>query len=475
MAWHEGGAAMNDSPMYFYLPENLDLKPILSDLKPSFSSQPSEWIDYASYLVDLIFKGTHFADRASTGGYVTLMVKYLRKVIPQAKFDSLRTRLIKQDVIEMDKQYIVGKKSMGYRLCGEYRKSVHRRHIIASPKVAKRIRRVHHENIMGMDDVHRYLWKQFKRVDFNLREAMEIVHRHEQKLAANERGFLPTIFLAAEELSTGNWLPTVCKYGRFHTPLTRLLSNCRRALRINGQRLVNLDIANSQPLFFGVLLAQKQDLFYSSYTCPPRVAGGGLGGCISQKVDYLGGTGVFGAKGVVIDGSESVFPDSCANSRHSDLIPEDVQTYLTLVQEGRLYDHLAENSTLSRRQFKEKLFCDVFYGQNYINSKLTRAFKKLFPTVYSHIRNYKKSNYRRLAWLMQKTESDYMINGVCRRLMLDYPEITFLTIHDSILTSPDHAGTVKTVMLEEFVKLGMRPTIRVESYEDEDVNLAAKT
>jgi len=38
------------------------------------------------------------------------------------------------------------------------------------------------------------------------------------------------------------------------------------------------------------------------------------------------------------------------------------------------------------------------------------------------------------------------------------------TIHDSILTTPDHAEAVRAIMVEEFGRPGLHPTIRQEEY-----------
>jgi hypothetical protein len=43
---------------------------------------------------------------------------------------------------------------------------------------------------------------------------------------------------------------------------------------------------------------------------------------------------------------------------------------------------------------------------------------------------------------------------------------TFIgTIHDSIMTTPDRAEAVKTIMVEEFQRFGLNPTIRLETYQ----------
>ncbi len=54
-------------------------------------------------------------------------------------------------------------------------------------------------------------------------------------------------------LASGDYRATVCRFGRFHTPVTRLPRELRCCLSVGGARLVNVDLANSQPLIFGVL------------------------------------------------------------------------------------------------------------------------------------------------------------------------------------------------------------------------------
>ncbi len=50
-----------------------------------------------------------------------------------------------------------------------------------------------------------------------------------------------------------------------------------------------------------------------------------------------------------------------------------------------------------------------------------------------------------------------------------YPHVFIATIHDSIMATPEHAETVRGVMLEEFEKLGVCPRLKIEDYGAADV------
>ena len=54
------------------------------------------------------------------------------------------------------------------------------------------------------------------------------------------------------------------------------------------------------------------------------------------------------------------------------------------------------------------------------------------------------------------------IERALERIRAAAPDLFITTIHDSILTEPDAGDYIHNVMLEEFAKLGVSPTVRVE-------------
>lgn len=66
--------------------------------------------------------------------------------------------------------------------------------------------------------------------------------------------------------------------------------------------------------------------------------------------------------------------------------------------------------------------------------------------------------------LLQRTESSFVVNRVVRRLMNEYQETFISTIHDSFVTTTEAVPLVKRIVLQEFARLGLRPTIKSERW-----------
>jgi hypothetical protein len=191
--------------------------------------------------------------------------------------------------------------------------------------------------------------------------------------------------------------------------VTNLRSGLRRFLTIDGKPLVNLDIRNSQPLIFGLILQR--------YYGPPRA------------------------------------------------MPDDARRYVELCQQGQFYDVLMAESGIPpdrRADFKRRFFGHLFFCKNWPETEAANSFGATFPSVYAVVRQEKKRDYADLSKNLQRAESGLMIDRVAARLMREAPHVPVLTIHDSILTHLEHAEAVRSVMLQKFARVGLRPTIRID-------------
>ena len=148
----------------------------------------------------------------------------------------------------------------------------------------------------------------------------------------------------------------------------------------------------------------------------------------------------------------------------SQLVPDDLGRYLKLCEEGRFYDELMslDDNQTDRETFKKQVFTQVFYGKNCYEGRLTRLFAQEFPTVWETIRTIKKEDYRRLSHHMLRLESEVVINRAVRQCALE--GIWVVTIHDCLVTYPEHAGRVCRIMEDAFGSVGIRPTIKVTAF-----------
>jgi len=123
-----------------------------------------------------------------------------------------------------------------------------------------------------------------------------------------------------------------------------------------------------------------------------------------------------------------------------------------------------------RRSLKEDFFHFVLFGtahQTKGNTKIAKYFSSSYPTASEYILNWKRNDYRRLAWEMQRAESNFMFKRVLPRVMQKCPTARILTIHDSIICEAQHKLDVARIMEEEFVLLGLQASLRVEALRSE--------
>ena len=148
--------------------------------------------------------------------------------------------------------------------------------------------------------------------------------------------------------------------------------------------------------------------------------------------------------------------------------------------ERDIYQHLADGLSLDRKTVKQQLTQAGLFASNRSDHQKTavmRRFKAQVPLIAEDIRatkNYKPKAtdpqetkdkpYRVLAQKAQTYERQYVIDTVCDRLRRERPDMFATTIHDSVLMSRDDAEFVRLVMLDEFSKHNLNPTLKVEDY-----------
>ena len=381
------------TPTHLYGPAGFD--PLVV-LRPELQHRK----DYALYFLDFIIRGA--ANRQANGnGFVQVKADYMRGVFPcKTDYPKVRDDLVESGWLVCDGQFIKGEKSFGYKIGEEYGKMRPRKVEVTTPALIKKIHARRHDRINALGAVHRHLLHHLRGLEIDYGAALDA-------LLCGDR-YEPSDETAIQLIRDEEFGFIVCPFGRVHTNLTNLKSDMRRFLTYRGQSLVNLDIRNSQPLFFAVLL----------------------------KGNY-----------------------------QSQPMPDDVRRYIDLVQEGKFYDHLMDAAGVAadgRAAFKRTFFGRVFFCENDPIHDSARMFEEEFPNVYAVIRSMKAADYCALAHKLQRAESDLMIGKVAKRIMDEMPDAFIATIHDSVVTTPDHAEAMKAIMLQEFSEIGLNPTINVE-------------
>jgi hypothetical protein len=186
-------------------------------------------------------------------------------------------------------------------------------------------------------------------------------------------------------------------YGRMHTNFTILKSFIRKnCLRISGDETFELDIKNSQPLFLTKIIES--------------------------------------------DGLKIVDSDELA-------------LYKYLTANGLFYQYIMDNSEIRDKKSCKEMIYKVFFGKNFKNKSDT-LFESLFPTIYNFIKIYKKKkgDYRILSHQLQNLESELIFNKIVKEIMYIYPEVTLVTVHDSLIFSQRYREWVEKIFYQNLKK-----------------------
>lgn len=271
-------------------------------------------------------------------------------------------------------------------------------------------------------------------------------------------------YIIIMNIKNGNFNPSRdTNINRFHSNLTRLRRELRNYLTYKGEKLINIDLSNSQP-FISLFLFN-----------PKNYKGDAL---LKQKIDKE--KSCKEKKGKVVNNyinspysTTITSPYTMVGEISVSHINKRIQRYIDLVVSGKLYSYLQEefNKRLEEpiddyRELKQVIFL-LYYSKNgfyYQKGALhKRIFDELFPEVYNVFYKIKKEDQNALSNLLQRKESNIFIDKICNRIAIEYPEAPIDTIHDSVTTTYKYQDKVQKIMEEELkFSIGYQPSFKLD-------------
>jgi len=507
--------------------------------------------DYARFLLHRINVGRVHLRRGNN--LVYLKRDYLVRFIPKERFTAIRDALVESDVIHVRKFCVPGEMSYGYRLLYPHNQGFSLIRPTTKRLIDKIVRWRKRESDTLRHPVHRELRRYVKALTIDEQAALTSVHGTPFQQAAQ--------VAMIRRIAEGDFFSIPDRYGRFHSNLTNLKKTLRPFLRYRDSELVNLDIANSQPMVFCLLLVNLlsnngklnnlidykfneasnpyaidiDEAFLLSLSSSSSLSSAfnscSLSSLSSQEDQETGrnereeeeeGEALPILRRFNVENSNIPNDDNELHSTNfsydntdtyrniqelqnkkeeegeGEALPilrrcgietssimnndntlrqenfsygmtvdwaDDVKEFVELCEQGILYDDLMRRLKIPaqrRDSFKRLFFSQVFFGKVKTTGRVRELFARDFPNVYKAINDLKRKDYRQLAYLLQAHESKIMIDIICRRILDELPGTFIATIHDSIMTTPDKADEVRTIMVREFQRFGLNPMIRME-------------
>jgi hypothetical protein len=442
------------------------------------------YADHARFFLHVLYAQRVFKDVQDE--FVPLKAAYLRRFFPDnTVYKQVRDALLESETIICDgvcyqadtltwrnhhqrRRY---GKSFGYKLGPRWNGARHERVRLTTRALLKSIAKV---NLARQTEIvllpHRHIWRSLQDITIDHASAVQELNALMVGAGPEEIDGYTCQRMLCDGINSGEWFWHVCHFGRVYNNLTGLKKSLRQYLRANNRSLVGCDVTSSQPLLVGLLCRQLEkgllkkgllnnNLFnntnLSKYEHYIEIDQEFLD-CVSllspqeqQEGERKQGNSLYDV--VLTESSQS--------------IPEDVERYIRLCEDGRFYDELMilDDNQTDRETFKKQVFSQVFYGKNCYEGRLTRLFARQFPTVWETIRSIKKEDYKRLSHHMLRLESEIVINRAVRRCALE--GIWVVTIHDCLVTYREHADRVRQIMEEASGSVGIRPTIKITEFD----------
>lgn len=447
--------------MCWIIPASIDMEGILKKSPPDFKYK----IDYFYYIIDTITEASDLEDLDNNAGFVNLQAKRL-----QAFNHNYRKYIdyLLWKVIRRDGKYIPGKKSFGYCISVKHAEDGLQAIPIKDPIARRKIKAEYAEKkknsgIKGKK--YEYLTKWFNpQLKIDGKKAREKVEELFPPLTGAIRGTKKgqpsrttkryKSLVAIEKFEKQQFYNSVDgNIGRFHSNIANIKKELRQFITYNGQQLVNVDIKNSQPLFSTLLLSKA---FYIKSSKPINIYN------IPSVLPFINNTTNINKTITIIDHYIMIVESS------ENINGKGFQKYIDLVNSDDFYRRMASiiapNKPYDKSEMKTMMFMVFFSSNRFIGqpqAHFKRLFKANFPDVYEVFVKLKKKNHAALSHLLQRIESNVIVERSARRIAEEHPNLPIFTVHDSIATILGSEEYVETVLKDEIynytgleVKLG---------------------
>lgn len=220
---------------------------------------------------------------------------------------------------------------------------------------------------------------------------------------------------------------------RFYSPFTNLPKILRSAIRVNGEKLIGIDVSNTQPFLLSHL---ADDIFLEKIV----------------------------AKNIIkVDRERFLKLIKLLRSKPYDLIE-----FKRIVESGKIYESLIGINGIENREvvkeFLLKIINDKGKSKDLDKERIRNAFSKKYPTIYELIEVIKSVNYKNMSTVLMSMEASEFVIWFPQNFYYDEKNknIPLFTIHDCFLTTESNIEYFENWFKEYFKEKEMHFSIKRE-------------
>lgn len=447
-----------------YLPENLDLDNLLTEKPPKFKY----YRDYFVYLLHLI-NDIPSRNKELISEYTQFYSPLVQRRVYHYK--KYLNYLIENKIVETDKQYIVSTgKSIGYAFNLDYETKVKSVEITKKTLIKSILKFINLENkkteitaekeesIVNKELPFITKWLNKKlTIDFEgaknflLNEYQNDLKKKKSKRIANRR--LCSRIIIVHKIHKGDFHFCIDNnVGRLYTVLTQIKKELRPFITYKGERLVSVDIKNSQPYLSSILFSKKH---FNLNNCEKAIKH--YNPIFCEDFNYMNFINILNNLG----------------------LQKDTKQFLEIISKGHIYENFGcvlQNHSLIdihldskevRKKAKRILINLLFSKNDYWHFRdHAKVLKTTFPSIYEAYYMLKHEKHNTLACFLQNLEAKLVLHKACKIISEERPDLPIFTIHDSIVTTEGNEEYVNGVLHEVLNRhIGLPPSLKNEKWD----------
>lgn len=476
------------------IPSNIDYDQLFSKIEGKESSK-KEQIDATYVVLSFLYPSKKYiTETKGFDGFKSINNEVMNKII-RNRFGDVKNRLLDINshpsgaILIVNRKYQSGVKSMSYKLNEELFSNPGEKWVELGSNAEKRLIEYEQGGIAKLEDFklsYKFLLDQYKSNITIDSEAVNYVTTLKSLLLEKVNQFdgdkdemtkrvndtIKGMNFKIRAIQNKNFRPSVSMSNhRLNSVITNLNRELRYYLRINGNRLVEVDIKSSQPYVLGSILTDNfftgdSNIEFSLINIYPM---------LYNQLNYINNKSTTVITSLIeksIYNNKEGFPKYFMSGGLDNC--QEVQSYRNLPFKDGFYQHL--NSTYFNGEYDiQKIKDQIMLVLNLrdLNKRkqieLIQSFKENFPEINSFIEslNNFKSLKSAVAILLQRSESYLFLRVGCKVVSEQLHDVPFLTIHDSILIEEQYSEVVPPILkysINSFT--GIEPGVSIKVIDD---------
>ncbi len=485
---------MKQNSKQIRIPSNIDYEQLFSKIEGK-DSYKNELIDATYVVLSFLFPSKDYI-KATSGfeGFKSINNVEINKII-RNRFGKVKSLLMDVNshssgaILIEKKEYQPGIVSMGYKLNDELFLNPGERWVGLGSNAEKRLIRYEEDGIKKYEDfksTYQFLLDKYESditiddgaFDYVIKLKSVLLEKVNQfdgdkdEMTKRVNYTIKEMNSKIRAIQKKRFRPSVSKSNhRLNSVVTTLYRELRYYLRINGNKLVEVDLKSSQPYVLGSILTNSffsgdSNIDFSLIRIYPQ---------LYNQLNYIvskSTTDITSLIGNSLYNNKKGFPKYFMSGGLDNCL--EIQSYRSLPFEEGFYPHL--NNTFLNGDFEtQKVKDNVMLLLNLQNLRtrdnivLIQQFKKHFPNINSFIESINNLNSFKsaIAILLQRSESYLFLLIGCKAVNERLPDVPYLTIHDSILIEEQYCEVVTPILKESLNSItGIEPGVSVKVIQD---------